>query len=178
MNLKQRNDKSFGHTGNSYQKTNHDKIENTEKNFSSLMLDFTIWFRQGKSHSSSTYLWNTFTLGLFSTLSFLVFFKTHGNDAGQFYPKHSMEGWISGAKKPHSGLAVPWAGCPWGHKCPEDKGSAQKNISSGCDWALGIWQQHWRWGTISENQCLDKEISVWLSFLCEHGFKSKIKFCF
>jgi len=39
---KTKNSKSFGRTSNSYQKTNHDKVENTEKDFSSLMLDFTI----------------------------------------------------------------------------------------------------------------------------------------
>lgn len=40
--VKTKNGNSFGHTSNSYQKTNHDKVENTEKDFSSLMLDFTI----------------------------------------------------------------------------------------------------------------------------------------
>lgn len=159
MKLKQKNDKSFGHTGNSYQKTNHDKIENTEKDFSSLMLDFTIWFRQGKSHSSRTYLWNTFTLRLFPTLSSLVFLKTHGNGAGQFYPKCSKEGVFSGGenKKPHFGLAVPWAVCPWGHKYPEDKGTAQKISALGVP-GLGTGNLPPALGT------RDKEIRILVAF--------------
>lgn len=32
--VKPKNGKSLGHTSNSYQKTNHDKVENTEKGFS------------------------------------------------------------------------------------------------------------------------------------------------
>lgn len=32
--VKPKNGKSFGHTSNSYQKTNHDKVENTGKGFS------------------------------------------------------------------------------------------------------------------------------------------------
>lgn len=61
---------------------------------------------------------------------------------------------------------MPWAGCPWGHKCPEDKGIAQK-ISALDVPGLGTGNLTPALGTRKSgfgqgNQGLDKEISVWI----------------
>lgn len=133
------------------------------------MLDFTIWFRQGKSHSSRTYLWNTFTLRLFPTLSSLVFLKTHGNGAGQFYPKCSKEGVFSGGKKKSStlGLLHPELGVPGVTNILRTRALPRKYQLWVClGWARGICHQHWGPGT--------RKSEFWLPFLYDHGFKGAL----
>lgn len=120
------------------------------------MLDFTIWFQQGKSHSSRTYLWNTFTGGLFSTLTSLILLKTHGNELlVSFILNTARKDCFLGQKK--NELKTLWACCAlsWLSLEPQMSWGQRhwpKNLSSGCAWA-----GHWE----SDTNTGDQEIRVW-----------------